>query len=327
MLFTLPGHRIAHVCFLVAMASVSEFRKSIDSVEASLKSSNMSGPVKSLLLKEVSIYRVLLKGLQTVPLWLIETGLKELGSVCSVLKGEVDNLIIGQIVISMTGLVTSIRLVANEGNEGVEDEVFDECDRLDDIVAYGMGVSALALVSEAESLCVYRNGVSADFHKALNLFESAAGMGDATAMFRIGEFYHEGKGISFDYGKAMEWYQKAVDNGNTDGMVKIGHLYYYGYGVSEDYRKAMEWYQKAVDNGNTDGMVKIGNLYYDGHGVSKDYRKAMEWYQKAVDNGNTDGMVKIGDLYYQMAMEYHRIIAKQWNGIRKQLIMGIQMVW
>ena len=79
----------------------------------------------------------------------------------------------------------------------------------------------------------------------------------------------------------------------------IGDLYYNGYGVSKD---------------------------YNGLGISCDYKKAMEWYQKAADNGNTDGMIKIGNGYTIMAKEYHRIIGNQWNGIRKQLIMGIQMV-
>ncbi len=64
-------------------------------------------------------------------------------------------------------------------------------------------------------------------------------------------------------------YQKAADLGNADAMFNLGWLYEDGNGVEQSYEKAAELYQKAADLGNAIAMNNMGLLYESGYGVNQ----------------------------------------------------------
>ena len=71
-------------------------------------------------------------------------------------------------------------------------------------------------------------------------------MGKTEANLYLGILYDWYSYPELDYAKAMEWYEKAADLGNATAMDNIGWLYENGLGVERDLSKAQEWYDKAA---------------------------------------------------------------------------------
>lgn len=72
----------------------------------------------------------------------------------------------------------------------------------------------------------------------------------AFAMQGIACLYQDGNGVEQDYAKAIEWYEKAAELGNATALNNIGYMYQYGEGVDSDYEKALEYYDKATKMGS-----------------------------------------------------------------------------
>jgi uncharacterized protein len=63
--------------------------------------------------------------------------------------------------------------------------------------------------------------------------------------------------VSQDYAKARDWFKKSAALGNADAMYMLGELYYYGNGVPRDYAKASECCNKSAALGNSNAMLKF----------------------------------------------------------------------
>ena len=59
--------------------------------------------------------------------------------------------------------------------------------------------------------------------------------------------YQNGLGVETDYAKALEWYEKAAEMGDATAMYNIANIYENGLGVDQDAEKAAEWYAKAEE--------------------------------------------------------------------------------
>ena len=89
--------------------------------------------------------------------------------------------------------------------------------------------------------------VTQDYAKAMENYEKAAALDNASAMNRIGVLYGEGKGVEQDSNKAREYYEQAAEQNNSDAMQNIGYYYHKGLGgLEQDYAKALEWYRLAA---------------------------------------------------------------------------------
>lgn len=159
----------------------------------------------------------------------------------------------------------------------------------------------------------------------------AAELGDANAMFAMGEMYFYGEGVAEDVNMALEWFLKAAEAGSADAMYELGDKYYWGEGVSEDTNKAIIWYTKAADAGYSEAMYKLGDMYYYGWGIREDSTKAEEWYIKAIrsyqmdaEAGDSDAMQKVAEMYergegvtkdYRQALQWYSEAAKAGNSL------------
>lgn len=105
---------------------------------------------------------------------------------------------------------------------------------------------------------------------------------------------------------AIEWYQKAVDLGDASAAGKIGDLYRKGCKEFQpDTEKALEWYQKEVDL-TEDTHFKIFHIKQVADGLSsqvsmlrfkkRDPKTAIVWYQKAADLGDEGAANRVKDL-------------------------------
>ena len=69
----------------------------------------------------------------------------------------------------------------------------------------------------------------------------AAEQGFATAQFRLGQMYADGKGVPKDVVEAARWLRLAAEQGNADAQFKLGLMYALGKGVPKDYVQAYVW--------------------------------------------------------------------------------------
>lgn len=64
-------------------------------------------------------------------------------------------------------------------------------------------------------------GVNKDYQKGMQYALKAASLGDADAMYELGEIYELGKGVEVNSQEALQWYQKAADLGYEDAIQKL----------------------------------------------------------------------------------------------------------
>jgi hypothetical protein len=132
---------------------------------------------------------------------------------------------------------------------------------------------------------------------AQRLFETAASLGNALAMYSLGLIYAQGRMANLDYSEARRWYQKAVEMNSPYAMSALAALYEDGRGGPRDPAKALDLYRKAAAAGDSSGMTRVGYFYENGLVVSKDYGQALRWYRKGAELGDVDAMKHLGEMY------------------------------
>lgn len=130
-----------------------------------------------------------------------------------------------------------------------------------------------------EGMAAYR---SADYVKAVELWRPLAEKGDATAQYRLGTMYAEGKGVAPDDKEAFKWFQRAGEKGNAAAQYNVGASYAGGIGVGKDDAEAAKWFRRAAEQGVPFAQLNLGLLYAGGHGVPQNNVEAMTWFQLAL---------------------------------------------
>ncbi len=176
---------------------------------------------------------------------------------------------------------------------------------IDSLIEDNLGISdtekqqydiTLKIVNEIYDT-ITENNLNMAILEAIVLKSSKADKGDASAQYKLGVMYYNGRGVEQDYLKAVEFYQKAADQGHLNALSSLGIMYDKGIGVERDYSKAAKLYQKAADQGDITAQYILGFIYYNGRGVEQDYLKAVEFYQKAADQGDTSAQYNLGNMY------------------------------
>jgi hypothetical protein len=84
--------------------------------------------------------------------------------------------------------------------------------------------NAEAMYMQARDLRDGASGVAVDKAKAFELFNQAAALGDANAMFFVGIMHENGESVPVDNQKAMEWYEKSDKAGCGAAAPRIKEL-------------------------------------------------------------------------------------------------------
>jgi hypothetical protein len=106
----------------------------------------------------------------------------------------------------------------------------------------------------------YWVGANVDYPKAMGLFKTAAGEGNAKANAQIGWMYENGLGAPADCVQAKSWYEKAYSSGYVNASWNIGRLYDLGCGVGQDKKTAVVWYEIAAKNGLSEAFRDLKKL-------------------------------------------------------------------
>jgi TPR repeat protein len=131
---------------------------------------------------------------------------------------------------------------------------------------------------------------SGDYLTALREWKPLAEQGDASAQFKLGWMYDNGRGVPQDYKTAVKWYRLSAEQGDASAQFKLGWMYEIGRGVPQNYKTAMEWYTLAAEQGNDNAQFNLGVMYYNGHGVIQDNVYAHMWWNIAAPSGDKDAV-------------------------------------
>lgn len=134
--------------------------------------------------------------------------------------------------------------------------------------------------------------------------EKAANKGYGEAFVCLGQYYTtERYGYDYlDYGRALALYHRAAGLGDAEAVYRIGNFYKYGYGVGEDAYEAIRYFLKAADMGNVAAMEEAGIAYYEGNLVEEDKEKAFRYLSSAYSKCDTHGY----GFHYYLAQCYMR---------------------
>lgn len=161
--------------------------------------------------------------------------------------------------------------------------------------------AALASASPSKAESLVDQGIKAlkrnDPAGARQLYEQAAVLGDADAMYRLGDLYQNGKGVEPDVSVALRWYTEAAQRGSAEAIASIGWMLQEGKGVTRNEPAAREWLEAAAVRGNAYAMNVLGDIYLDGLGVPVDKAMGARWMQASADRGRAWAMVTLGNLY------------------------------
>ncbi|MBO7100674.1 MAG: sel1 repeat family protein [Bacteroidales bacterium] len=160
-----------------------------------------------------------------------------------------------------------------------------------------------------------RNGVGMpkDEQLAFRYMDTAASMGNTSAMMGLGQFYVNSTVVPQDTVKAVEWYERAAAAGSTRAMMLLAGSYRQGRTAPRNPQRAFELYRMAADQGNLDALCRVGLCHELAEGTDKDLRRAYACYSEAAERGSAWGMRLLADCYAQgLYVEYDMQQAAEW---------------
>ena len=152
------------------------------------------------------------------------------------------------------------------------------------LTAAMLAFGASSAFAESKGDNAYRRG---DYAGAMVEWQQVAQAGDATASYRIGQLYRQGKGLRYrDFEKAVYWYQRAAGRGYVPAQYEVARLQFEGLMVPRDIDEMMYWLWRAALCGHADSQVMLGCEYeYGEPGVAANYMEALKWYLVAAKAG------------------------------------------
>lgn len=113
----------------------------------------------------------------------------------------------------------------------------------------------------------------------------SAEAGDASAQYRLGLLYGEGRGLPQNPLRAKEWCEMAAMQGHAGAQLYLGTLYLEGNGAPQSAQMALVWFSRAAEQGEGLAFAKLGEMYARGRGVLQDFIQAHMWYNLGAAHG------------------------------------------
>jgi cell division septation protein DedD len=139
----------------------------------------------------------------------------------------------------------------------------------------------LASLSASPSVASVTDGVNAynlgDYEGARIEWLKYAELGDAHALFNLGQLYRMGRGVNIDYTKAETYYLEAAQKGHIGAQSNLGTLHYFSKVPNASIEQAVHWWQSAAEHGDEKSQYMIGILHHNGEYLEKNSIKAYAW--------------------------------------------------
>lgn len=161
--------------------------------------------------------------------------------------------------------------------------------------ALALGFSAILA---APALADTKAGVDAwtrgDFPAAVKAWEAEAALGDADAIFNLGQAYKLGKGVKQDLTKAEALFAQASALGHLQASDNYGLLVF----QRGDHAAALPYIRAAADRGDPRAQYLLGIMHFNGELVPKDWVRAYALVTLAQQQGlpqATSAMAQMND--------------------------------
>ena len=116
---------------------------------------------------------------------------------------------------------------------------------------------------------------------AVPLFERAAGLDNAYALYQLGQLHASGIVVDRDLEAAERYHLRAAE---VDDEAKVAYAEFL---VNPAFARmfndqAYEWVRQAAKQGSARGMLVLAQLFHVGQHVDQSVRRARSWFKKAV---------------------------------------------
>lgn len=135
-----------------------------------------------------------------------------------------------------------------------------------------------------------------DLTYARGLLDSLARLGDASANKELGDIFSVGLGVTQDYNKSFEYYQTAAKQGDVEAMADVGYAYLNGLGVNKNVGSAMHWLGTAAHGNSGRACYQMGRLYLDGT-IEVDASMASNFFERGATLGFSQCQNELGIMY------------------------------
>ena len=164
---------------------------------------------------------------------------------------------------------------------------------------------AYSLASEAGSttgrkqtalMLIRGEGIEQDPDAGLGILQAMADVGDASAMYSLGQLYENGSenAVLADLPKAFEFYKNAAAADDPSSKLRMAYLLIEGLGTQRDMQTGADMLELLVIDGNPDANLMLAEYHSGaiGEGQSKDLYKAFGYYQTAAAAGSGTARVQ-----------------------------------
>ena len=128
--------------------------------------------------------------------------------------------------------------------------------------------------------------------RAVKLWEKAAQLGNAEAMYNLAFSFEKGRGVKLNLKKAMHFYRMSADMGDAVSQKRLGVLLCNLKNFEEGFR----YVKLSAEQGWTPGERELGWCYELGDGVDADVQEAKHWFMRAAAKGDEEAKAKLAEL-------------------------------
>jgi TPR repeat protein len=173
---------------------------------------------------------------------------------------------------------------------------------------------AQKLFETAEAYYFGREERLKNFVKAAKLYQKAAQLGHAEAMFSLGVLHFLGEGVERSDETAAHWWRQAAQAGSPKAATNLGILTALGRGAELNDEAALAWLRRGAAGGCARAMTKLGDFCAQGRGGPQDLPRAAEWYRQAADAGDGEGAYRLAQCYEKgRGVELNKEEAIRWH--------------
>lgn len=131
--------------------------------------------------------------------------------------------------------------------------------------------------------------------------------GNASAQFKLGKAYRDGKKTKVNLKKSYYWFKKAAKQNHTDAQYNLALIYITGNAAAKkDIQKAKEWLTKAANKNHKPSNKKLNELAV----IAQNEQRELK-FQAVVDEANNGNAAQQFDLGMRYLLGYQVAIDKQ----------------
>jgi len=151
---------------------------------------------------------------------------------------------------------------------------------------------------------MYGKGTTVDQAEAVKMYQlalkTAGDLCRRQTVRGLGYAYEKGWGVKQDVKKAMELYRTAADLGDLAAQHNLGYL---TETVLKNEKDAFKWYMMAARQGMAESQTNVGNFFRNGRGVKKDLEEAEKWLVMAAQQGQPQGIKSLEQVRTELEVQ------------------------